>query len=193
MIPGLWGAPVKIISAFAPPLIYSESPTGFAHNTAVGTSETNLPKGAEIGPNGIIAFSNYDDGIAHAKLVNKAILLDFTGRACQNCRLMESNVWSDANILKILKNDIVLVSLYCDERTKLPLSSTYFSEDTGTEITTIGQKWTEFQRLKFQTNARPYYVLMDTNEKVLNEPAGYTPDIKKYQAWLQTGLSNFKR
>lgn len=193
MIPGLWGAPVKLISAFAPPMNYSESPNGFFSKIENENEKLILPKGAELGANNIVAFTNYDDGIAYAKFIKKPILLDFTGRACQNCRLMESNVWSNEKVLKILKNDIVLISLYCDERTVLPTSEQYISKVTGSQIETIGQKWTEFQRDKFQTNARPFYVLIDTNGKILNQPVGYTPNIETYHDWLKTGISNFKQ
>ncbi len=191
LIPGLWGAPLKLISAFPPPQNYSESPQGFGGNSTVAAT-TTLPAGAVFGPLNIVSFEDYNEGIAYAKEVNKPVLVDFTGRACQNCRLMESNVWSDEQVLKILKNDIVLISLFCDEQIKLPIDHQYTSTETNSDITTVGQKWSEFQRQKFQTNARPYYVLMDANEKVLNAPVGYTPNIGEYLKWLKEGIAKYK-
>ena len=190
MIPGLWGAPLQLISAFPPPQNYAESPQGFGGNSSSGTTAV-LPKGAVYGPHNIVSFEDYNEGIAYAKEINKPVLVDFTGRACQNCRLMESNVWSDEQVLQILKNEIVLISLFGDEQIKLPEAEQYTSVETNSDITTVGQKWTEFQRLKFKTNARPYYVLMDSNEKVLNTPVGYTPDVEEYLSWLKDGLKQF--
>jgi thiol:disulfide interchange protein len=192
MIPGLWGAPLKLISAFTPPKSYSESPQGFA-SISQNSSLDKLPEGAVYGANNIISFEDYETGLAYAKKVNKPILLDFTGKQCQNCRLMESNVWSDPEILKILNNEIVLISLYCDDKKELPISEQYISKETNENVVTIGEKWAEFQRKKFGTNARPYYVLIDNKELKLNEPVAYTPNIETYKSWLKTGISNFKK
>lgn len=190
LIPGLWGAPLKLISAFPPPLTYSESPNGFGGSVTT-ESATALPEGAVAGPHGIASFEEYEAGLAYAKKVGKPVLIDFTGRACQNCRLMEANVWSDQEVLKILKNEVVLISLFGDERTKLPEDEQYISKETGNKIATVGQKWSEFQRQRYGTNARPYYVLMDHEEKILNEPVAYTPDIDTYLSWLKDGVKKF--
>ena len=192
MVPGLWGAPLKLISAFPPPPSYSESPMGVGGSQAT-VVETDLPEGAVYGPHNIVSFEDYEEGLAYAKKIGKPVMIDFTGRACQNCRLTENNVWSEEKILKILKNDIVLVSLFCDERTELPQEKQYISKETGAEIKTVGQKWSEFQRNRYGSNARPYYVLIDHNEQSLNEPIGYTPDVDDYHAWLQSGTSKFKK
>lgn len=192
MIPGLWGAPLKLISAFTPPISYSESPQGFG-SVSQNSSLEKLPEGAVYGPNNIISFEDYETGLAYAKKIKKPILLDFTGKQCQNCRLMESNVWSDPEILKILNNEIVLVSLYCDDKKELPISEQYISKETNEKVVTIGEKWSEFQRIKFGTNARPYYVLIGTDRQKLNEPVAYTPNIIEYKSWLKTGISNFKK
>ncbi len=190
LIPGLWGAPLKLISAFPPPLTYSESPNGFGGSITTENG-TALPEGAVAGPHGIASFEEYEAGLAYAKKVGKPVLIDFTGRACQNCRLMEANVWSDENVLKILKNDVVLISLFGDERTQLPEAEQYISKETGNKIATVGQKWSEFQRQRYGTNARPYYVLMDHEEKILNEPVAYTPDVDTYLSWLKEGVKKF--
>ncbi|MEO8236007.1 MAG: cytochrome c biogenesis protein CcdA [Flavobacterium sp.] len=192
MIPGLWGAPLKIISAFPPPSTYSESPQGFGNNT-VASSSTQLPKNAVYGVHNLVSFEDYEQGLSYAKEVNKPILIDFTGKQCQNCRVMENNVWSDEMVLKILKNDIVLISLYGDDRKELPENEQYISKQTGNKITTVGQKWSEFQRLNYGTNARPYYVLIGLDEKKLNEPVPYTPNIQEYKTWLEVGISKFKK
>ena len=190
MIPGLWGAPLKLISAFTPPISYSESPQGFG-NSSQNTTLEKLPEGAVYGPNNIISFEDYSVGYYYAKMVNKPILLDFTGKQCQNCRLMESNVWSDPEILKILKNEVVLISLYCDNKKELPISEQYISNQTNEKVVTIGEKWSEFQRIQFGTNARPYYVLIGVDKQKLNEPVAYTPNIQEYKTWLKDGISKF--
>jgi thiol:disulfide interchange protein DsbD len=192
MIPGLWGAPLKIISAFTPPMSYSESPQGFG-NTLPNSASQTLPEGAVYGANNIVSFEEYEVGLAYAKKVNKPILIDFTGKQCQNCRLMESNVWSNPEILEILKNDVVLISLYADDKKELPKNQQYLSKETNEMVTTIGVKWSEFQRQRYGTNARPYYVLIDINEKILNPAVAYTPNIETYKNWLITGISKFKK
>ena len=191
MIPGLFGAPLKLISAFPPPQTYSESPTGFFGNSATSSKE-ELPDGGEIGPHGLTVFTNYTKGLAYAKTVNKPVMLDFTGYACVNCRKMENNVWSDEKVLNVLKNEVVLISLYVDDKRELPKSEQTISKETGNEITTIGDKWTEFIITKYKTNTQPFYVLIDLKEEKLNAPISYTPDIEEYLAWLKEGVSKFK-
>ncbi|MCF6133398.1 protein-disulfide reductase DsbD family protein [Flavobacterium wongokense] len=192
MIPGLFGAPLKLISAFPPPQTYSESPTGFFGSTAP-VSENGLPDGAEIGPHGLNVFTDYDKGLAYAKTVNKPVMLDFTGFACVNCRKMENNVWSDEKVLEVLKNDVVLISLYVDDKRELPKSEQHVSKITGNEITSIGDKWTEFIITKYQTNTQPFYVLIDLKEQKLNKPISYTPNIDDYLTWLNDGISKFSK
>jgi thiol:disulfide interchange protein DsbD len=193
MIPGLFGAPLKIISAFPPPQSYSESPNGFFGSNAASKSDIDLPKGAKFGEHNIITFTDYDEGLAYAKLVNKPILIDFTGFACVNCRKMEINVWSDASVLQILKNEVVLISLYVDDKRKMPESEQFISPSTKEEITTYGEKWTDFIITKYKTNSQPYYVLADLKEDNLNKAVGYTPNIKEYETWLKDGISKFKK
>ena len=191
MIPGLFGAPLKLISAFPPPQTYSESPMGFSGNS--GSSTEALPEGAEIGPNNLVVFKDYAKGLAYAKTVNKPVMIDFTGYACVNCRKMENNVWSDEKVKEVLKNDVVLISLYVDDKRELPKSEQTVSKVTGNDIVTIGNKWTELIITRYNTNTQPYYVLMDLNEQKLNEPVSYTPDIAAYLAWLKDGIARFKK
>lgn len=191
MIPGLFGAPLKLISAFPPPQTYSESPNGFFGDTTVSSTK-NLLNGAEVGPHGLNVFTDYEKGLAYAKTVNKPVMLDFTGYACVNCRKMENNVWSDEKVLNVLKNDVVLISLYVDDKRELPKNEQTVSKLTGNEITTIGDKWTEFIITRYQTNTQPFYVLIDLKEQQLNKPIGYTPNVDDYLAWLKDGISKFK-
>jgi len=194
MIPGLWGAPLKLINAFPPPMEYSESPLGF------GVSGTNastaiLPDGAKLGPHQIVVFEDYEKGLAYAKSVNKPIMLDFTGYACVNCRKMENNVWSDKRVLSILKNDLVLISLYVDDKRELPKTEQFISKTTDSEIETIGDKWTDFMITKYKTNTQPLYVLTDLAGNSLNEvtPTISYTSVEEYESWLKTGISKFKK
>jgi thiol:disulfide interchange protein DsbD len=195
LIPGLWGAPLKIISGFPPPMNYSESPygVGFTKLGAGNLLKEDLPDDAELGPHDIPVFLDYDKGMAYAKKVNKPVMLDFTGYACVNCRKIEERVWSDPKVLKVLTNDIVLISLYVDDKRSLPENEKYVSETTGKKIKTIGNKWSDFQIKKYKANAQPYYVLLDHDGNNLNNYKAYDPDIDSYLAWLKEGIANFKK
>jgi thiol:disulfide interchange protein DsbD len=194
LIPGLWGAPLKLTSGYLPPIEYSESPLGIGSSTA-NTSTNALPEGAKYGPNQIIIFEDYEKGLAYAKTVNKPIMIDFTGFACVNCRKMENNVWTDKSIVSILKNDVVLISLYVDDKRELPINERFTSK-TGAEIETIGDKWTDFMISKYNTNTQPLYVITDLNGTNLNlatPTISYTPNIPEYEKWLKAGITNFKK
>src|SRR5690606_7614284 len=190
MIPGLFGAPLKLISAFPPPQTYSESPSGWGSGTVDRTEQ--LPDGAKFGEHGIVTFTDYEKGLAYAKSVGKPVLIDFTGFACVNCRKMEINVWSDEQVLKVLQNEVVLISLYVDDKRPLPESEQFVSATTGKKVKMIGNKWTDVMTSRYETNTQPFYVLMGHDEKNLVDPVGYTPDIKEYLAWLKSGVSRFK-
>ncbi len=194
MIPGLWGAPLKLISAFPPPQTYSESPQGIGFSS--NTSAEKYPDGAELGPNGLLIFTDYDKGLAFAKEVKKPVLLDFTGHACVNCRKMENNVWSDEQVLNILKNQVVLISLFADDKRPLQINEQFISKTTGSKIETIGDKWTDFMITKYNTNTQPLYVLVDLEGNNLNPETpttSYNPDVLLYANWLKQGISNFKK
>ena len=200
MIPGLWGAPLNLISAFPPAQHYAESPYGvgftkLGSSTNTGASQSEIPEGAHLmAPHNILAFNDYDKGVAYAKEVGKPIMLDFTGHACVNCRKMEQNIWAKDKILPILKNDVVLISLYVDDKRKLSKGEEVESKlRPGKKLKYIGQKWSEFQTIKYGANAQPFYVLMDHNERNLINPVAYTPDVDEYQEWLNQGISNFKK
>jgi thiol:disulfide interchange protein len=194
LIPGLWGAPLKLINAFPPPMEYSESPMGFG-GSGVKTATAILPEGAKSGPHGLVVFDDYEKGLAYAKTVNKPIMLDFTGYACVNCRKMENNVWSDMRVFSILNNEVVLISLYVDDKRELPKNEHYISKTTGSEIETIGDKWTDFMISKYKTNTQPLYVLTDLKGNNLNTttPTISYVGVDEYESWLKTGISNFKK
>ncbi len=190
LVPGLWGAPVNLISGFPPPKNYSESPFGVGvSGNFLDSSHSLKDKDMHLGPHGIPTFHDYEKGLEYAKKINKPMMIDFTGHACVNCRKMEDNVWSDERVMNILKNDLVLISLYVDDKRKL--ANPYRSEHTGKKIKTIGNKWSEFQTYKYKTNSQPYYVLIDTNEEKLNEPTAYNTDVDAYINWLKDGISKF--
>ncbi|KAF2512668.1 DUF255 domain-containing protein [Flavobacterium zhairuonense] len=196
LIPGLWGAPLKLISAFPPPPQYSESPFGVggSGNSNVTSGEIKgLPEGAELGPHGIMVFHDYEDGLAYAKEINKPIMLDFTGYACVNCRKMENNVWSDPSVLPILKNEVVLISLYVDDKRELPKNEQFVTK-AGDEIITVGDKWTDFMISKYKTNTQPLYVITDLegNNLHTSKPTISYVSTAEYLQWLKEGIANFK-
>ncbi len=173
MVPGLWGAPLKAVSAFAPPM---------------QTQDFNLHK------NDVHAkFEDYDLGMEYARQNGKPVMLDFTGYGCVNCRKMEAAVWTDPKVSDLINNDYVLITLYVDNKT--PLSEPVKIVENGTERTlrTVGDKWSYLQRVKFGANAQPFYVLLDNQGKPLNKSYAYNEDIPKYIEFLQTGLENYKK
>ena len=192
MIPGLWGAPLKILSGLTPPINYAESASGFGNGNS---STAELPEHAHNGPHGIIAFEDYEYGLAYAKKVGKPVLLDFTGDACANCRKMEDNVWSDKTILSILKNDVVLVSLYCDRKIDLPKEKQYVSQTTGKQVITIGNKWTDLQISRYKSNSQPLYVIIDNEGNDLEgvTPMAFNTNIEEYKKWLENGIALAKK
>jgi thiol:disulfide interchange protein DsbD len=197
MIPGLWGAPLKLINAFPPPMHYSESPYGVG-NTQSGASAVvhSEEEGQHLGPQGIMVFHDYEEGLAHARKVNKPAMLDFTGWACVNCRKMEEQVWSDPEVKQILSEDMVLISLYVDERTKLPASEQYETTMAGKvkKVRTVGDKWTVFQAERYKINSQPYYLVLDHNEEALTEAANYQDhgNVDVFKDWLQRNLAAFQ-
>ncbi|TXG35410.1 protein-disulfide reductase DsbD family protein [Seonamhaeicola maritimus] len=198
LIPGLWGAPLKLISGFPPPLNYSESPHGVGY-TKLGSggvsAHEGLPEDAHYGVHDIVMFHDYEKGLAYAKKVGKPALLDFTGWSCVNCRKMEEYVWSAPKVLELLKKEYVMISLYVDEKRKPYESEQGISEYLypGKPFKKIGDKWAELQIMRYKSNAQPLYVLMDHNEENLLDPVAYTPDVDEYYTWLKGGVSKFKK
>ena len=173
MVPGLWGAPLKAVSAFAPPM---------------QTQDFNLYK------NEVHAkFDDYDLGMEYARLNGKPVMLDFTGYGCVNCRKMEAAVWTDPKVSDLINNDYVLITLYVDNKTPLTEPVKIIENDTERTLRTVGDKWSYLQRVKFGANAQPFYVLLDNQGKPLNKSYAYNEDIPKYIEFLQTGLENYKK
>ena len=172
MIPGLWGAPLKAVSAFAPPM---------------NTQDFNLYKN-EVHPR----FKDFEAGMAAARLEGKPVMVDFTGFGCVNCRKMEAAVWTDAKVADMLNNKYVLISLYVDDKTPLPEQMTVKDTD-GTERTlrTVGDKWSYLQRHKFGSNTQPMYILLDNEGMPLTGSRSYDEDINAYMDFLKAGLDNY--
>ena len=197
MIPGMWGAPLKIINAFPPPMQYSESPYGVGNSQGGSAVSVHEEDGQHLGPQGILVFHDYDMGMAHAKKINKPVVLDFTGHACVNCRKMEEQVWSAAHVKNTLANDVVLISLYVDERIDLPKEQQYETTMAGKtkKVKTTGDKWMVLQANSYGTNSQPYYVFLNHDEVTLVENANYQDygTVDLFTDWLDRGLQEFKK
>jgi thiol:disulfide interchange protein DsbD len=196
MIPGMWGAPLKIINAFPPPMQYSESPYGVGNSQGGNAISVHEEDGQHLGPQGILVFHDYDMGMAHAKKINKPVVLDFTGHACVNCRKMEEQVWSAAHVKNTLANDVVLISLYVDERIDLPKEDQYETTMAGKtkKVKTTGDKWMVLQANSYGTNSQPYYVFLNHDKETLVENANYQDygTVDLFTDWLDRGLKEFK-
>ena len=197
LIPGMWGAQLKLISGFPPPLSYSESPLGFtsAQNNQVQTENKDM----HLGPQNIMVFHDFDKAEAYAKEVNKPLFVDFTGHACVNCRKMEEKVWGELGVIEILRDKMVIVSLYVDEKTPLPASEhkeLEYAPGKTMKITQVGHKWSYLQTTRFKSNTQPYYRLLGPKGEDLDigsadyEHHGNTEDFK---AWLEKGLVEYKK
>jgi thiol:disulfide interchange protein DsbD len=173
MVPGLWGAPLKAISAFAPPM---------------NTQEFNLQR-TTTEPR----FLDYEQGMAAARAEGKPVMIDFTGFGCVNCRKMEAAVWSDNRVSDILNQKYVLISLYVDDKTALPEPIEVTENGQTRTLRTIGDKWSYLQRIKFGANAQPFYVLLDNNGRPLNGSRSYDEDIQEYINFLNQGLDRYKQ
>ena len=171
MVPGLWGAPCKAVSAFAPPMY---------------TQDFNLDEHVVEAK-----FRNYDEGMAYAKQSGKPVMVDFTGYGCVNCRKMETAVWRDASVRDILNKDYVLISLYVDDKTKLPENEEVQENGTTTTLRTIGDKWSYLQRTKFGGQNQPQYFLLDNDGKPLAGSREYDEDVSAYVSWLKDGLKKY--
>ena len=197
MIPGMWGAPLKIINAFPPPMQYSESPYGVGNSQGGNAISAHEEDGQHLGPQGILVFHDYDMGMAYAKKINKPVVLDFTGHACVNCRKMEEQVWSAAHVKNTLANDVVLISLYVDERIDLPKEDQYETTMAGKtkKVKTTGDKWMVLQANSYGTNSQPYYVFLNHDEETLVENANYQDygTVDLFTDWLNRGLQEFKK
>lgn len=199
MIPGLWGAPLKSISAFLPPSATQD----FDLSTGVGSSSAahtdgRVKKYAEIfhergTPKGFDPYYDYDQALATAKELNKPVLIDFTGWNCVNCRKMEANVWTDPAVAKLLKEEFVMAELFVDDKTELPANEQFVSKYSNKKIKTIGNKNSDFQASSFNSNSQPLYVIVDPNGQILVPQSGANYDVEQYKAFLQSGVDAFKK
>lgn len=199
MVPGMWGAPLKSISAFLPPSATQDfdlssinlgvAPTG---TTSAGKQKKYYEIFHERGtPKGFDPYYDYQEGLAAAKESNKPVLIDFTGWNCVNCRKMEANVWTDPKIAALLREEFVMVELFVDDRTELSKEEQYISEYSGKRIRTIGAKNSDFQASAFNSNSQPLYVIVDTAGNVLIPPSGANYNVNSYAAYLQQGINVF--
>lgn len=173
MIPGLWGAPLKAISAFAPPM---------------NTQDFNLQKSAVEAK-----YTDYDEGMAAARRLGKPVMVDFTGFGCVNCRKMEAAVWTDPTVAEILNDKYVLISLYVDDKTPLEEPVQVIENGQQRTLRTVGDKWSYLQRTKVGANTQPVYVLLDNDGMPLNGSRSYDEDISEYVKFLRTGLDNYSK
>ncbi len=173
MVPGLWGAPCKAVSAFAPPM---------------NTQDFNLQQTDEQHH-----FTDYEEGMAYARQHKMPVLLDFTGYGCVNCRKMEAAVWTDTKVNEIISEKFVLISLYVDEKAKLPETLTVEENGQQRKLRTIGDKWSYLQRVKFGANAQPFYVIVDNEGKPMNTSYSFDENVDNYVKWLETGLHNYAK
>ena len=194
MVPGLWGAPLKPISAWLPPQPTQDFDLYTNQSSPAESKNNTVKKYGNLfhAPHNLDAFYDVDEGLAYAKKVGKPALLDFTGWSCTNCRKMEASVWSDPAVLKLLKEDYVLISLYVDDKTELAQSEKYTSQFSNKKIKTVGNKWSDFQATKFGTNSQPYYVIVDHAGKPLVSPQAFNLDINNYIEFLNSGKKAFK-
>jgi thiol:disulfide interchange protein DsbD len=205
MIPGLFGAPLKLLSGYLPPISSQDfNASGqdapkheLSQARQAEASLCEKPLHSEIvrgkSPHGISAFYDYKQALACAKAQGKPLFVDFTGHGCVNCRKMEENVWSDPAVLQSLKEDFVVVSLYVDERKELPKEAWYQSQVDHEWKKTLGEQNTDLQIARFRTNSQPLYVILDHQEKALSAPRAYDPDVNSYLAFLTEGKKAFHK
>ena len=189
LVPGLWGAPLKLISGIAPPMHYSESPYGVNGKAP----DIKLPEHASYGPHGLITFHDYHHGLEYAKKIGKPAMIDFTGHGCENCRKMEESVWSDESVLPILRDSLVVISLHVDEKIDLPEGSNITNKD-GKKLKYTGQIWADMEEVRYGEVSQPLYVLIDHNEEMLNIKASYQThgEVSLFKPWLEEGIKKFE-
>ncbi|WP_293934797.1 thioredoxin family protein, partial [Sphingobacterium sp. UBA6645] len=199
MIPGMWGAPLKSIAAFLPPIGTQDFDLSSATHAAPAASGdassrkhyTHFHSRATI--KGFDPYYDYDEALAAAKAQNKPLMIDFTGWTCVNCRKMEASVWSDPKVRNLINENFILVELYVDEHDlKLPEAEQYVSKETGKKINTVGKKNTDFQITRFQSNSQPLYAIVGADEQLLVPASGANYDIDSYAAYLQSAIDAYK-
>lgn len=190
LVPGLWGAPLKAVAAFLPPMATQDFDLSSVEMRSAAHSENGPRKYGELfeKPKGFHPFFDYEEGLAHAKKLGKPVMIDFTGHACVNCRKMEADVWTNKEVAKLINEDYVLIQLYVDDKTDLA-EDEVFQTPKGKKISTIGKKWSYLQTTKFRANSQPYYVLLDpATEQPIVTPKGADYEVASYLAYLKSGL-----
>ncbi len=195
MLPGLFGAPLRSISALIPPRSSQEFDLSTGIASSAGSDVFTTAKYSDFLhlPHGLKGFYDYDEGMAYARQKNMPVLLDFKGHACSNCKEMEGKVWSDPTVLKRLMEDFVIIALYTDDRSKLPEDEWITSDYDGKVKKTLGKKNMDLQISTYNTNTQPFYVLTDPDGNPLAEPRGHNLDIAAFRDWLDSGLNNFRK
>lgn len=196
LLPGMWGAPLNLISGFPPPTTYSESPQGVGGGSASAPAHIE-GEDTHPGPHNLPLFHDYDKALAYAKKVNKPLFIDFTGKACVNCRKMEGNVWGKPGVIEVLRDKVVIVSLYVDDKTELPKKeheTVEYAPGKFKEITQVGHKWSYFQASKYKKNTQPYYIMIGPEgEDLSNGGADYehhgSTDL--FKNWLDDGMAAY--
>ncbi|MDG2153750.1 MAG: cytochrome c biogenesis protein CcdA [Crocinitomicaceae bacterium] len=198
LLPGMWGAPLNLISGFPPPSTYAESPFGVGGGS--DASGAYIPgEDTHPGPHKLPLFDDFDKALAYSKKVGKPLFIDFTGKACVNCRKMENTVWGKPGVIEKLRNDVVIVSLYVDDKKDLPKKehkTVEYAPGKYKKITQVGHKWSYFQQSRYKTNTQPYYRMLGPNgEDLSNGSADYEHhgSAKKFQKWLEAGLNAYKK
>ena len=199
LLPGMWGAPLRLIDGVAPPLTHSEDNFRFVKGNSgseVANESANFKKFRpymhEVADGSLLTFHDLEKAKAYAKLEGKPLLLDFTGHNCPNCRRTESTVWLNEAVHPILKDEVILVSLYVDDRAKLPKSEWKYSKAIQGMIKTVGNKWSDYQVTHYGQLSQPLYVMIDAEGNDLTEPIGYEPNVEVYKRFLKGGLKNNK-
>lgn len=197
LLPGMWGAPLYMVDGIAPPRTHSEDNFRFVKGNPEVEGDTLFMRFKndmhEVGDGSILVFHDLEKGREYARLANKPVLIDFTGYSCANCRKTENMVWTNDKIRSILQEQMVIISLYCDDREALPKEEQVFSKELNGTLKNVGNKWSEYQIKKYGQLSQPLYIIQDVNGNDLSEPRGYDPSVEGYEKFLQKGISKFKK
>ena len=197
LLPGMWGAPLYMIDGVAPPRTHSEDNFRFVKGNPEVEGDTLYARFKnemhEVGDGSIMVFHDLEKGREYARLANKPVLMDFTGYSCANCRKTENMVWTNDKVRPILQDQMVIISLYCDDKKLLPESERVFSEVLNGKMKNYGNKWSEYQIKKYGQISQPLYIIQDVNGNDLSEARGYDPNVESYQQFLEKGIRKFKK
>jgi thiol:disulfide interchange protein DsbD len=197
LLPGMWGAPLYMIDGIAPPRTHSEDNFRFVKGNPEVEGDTLFMRFKnemhEVGDGSILVFHDLEKGREYARLANKPVLIDFTGFSCANCRKTENMVWTNDKVRSILQEQMVIISLYCDDREPLPIEEQVFSKELNGTKKNVGNKWSEYQIKKYGQLSQPLYIIQDVNGNDLSEPRGYDPNVDDYEKFLKKGIAKFKQ